>query len=74
MIEIKADDRDQTRLTMRIKETDPNLRRNELVKKVNAYMVNDMGMLEEDVHVTGLMVLYNNMLQSLFKSQILTCF
>lgn len=65
-------DIDQTRITMRVKETDPNLRRAELIKKVRHYVVNDMGIPEDQVHVTGVLILYNNMLQSLFTSQILT--
>lgn len=67
-----AADVGQTRISMRVKETDPNLRRNELIKKVRRYVVDDMGFADEDVHVTGVLVLYNNMLQSLFSSQILT--
>ncbi len=63
---------DQTRITMRVKETDPELRRQELIKKVQHYVVNELGFDEENVHITGVLVLYNNMLQSLFTSQILT--
>lgn len=63
---------DQTRITMRVKETDPNLRRAELIKKVRRYVVDEMGIPEDQVHVTGVLILYNNMLQSLFTSQILT--
>lgn len=63
---------DQTRITLRAKETDPNLRRNEFIKKVRRYVIEEMGIPEEQVHVTGVLILYNNMLQSLFTSQILT--
>ncbi len=63
---------DQARITMRVKETDPNLRRAELIEKVKAHVTDELGFDEENVHVTGILVLYNNMLQSLFKSQILT--
>ena len=63
---------EQTRITMRIKETDPNLRRDELLAKIQHYLINDMAFTEDEVQLTGLLVLYNNMLQSLFKSQILT--
>ncbi|MGD8658052.1 MAG: efflux RND transporter permease subunit, partial [Desulfobacterales bacterium] len=34
--------------------------------------VNELGIKEDKLHLTGLLVLYNNMLQSLFESQILT--
>ncbi|MFT6102198.1 MAG: putative RND superfamily exporter protein [Candidatus Endobugula sp.] len=67
-----ASDINQTRITMRVKETDPDLRRNELVREVRRYAVEEMGFADENVHVTGVLVLYNNMLQSLFSSQILT--
>lgn len=63
---------EQTRITMRVKETDPNLRRAELIEKVRSYVINDMGIAPEQVHITGVLILYNNMLQSLFTSQILT--
>lgn len=62
----------QTRITMRVKETDPDLRRNALVKEVRRYAVEEMGFADDDVQVTGILVLYNNMLQSLFSSQIMT--
>lgn len=62
----------QTRITLRAKETDPNLKRAELIEKIRDYAVNEVGLQEEQVHLTGLLVLYNNMLQSLFKSQIVT--
>ena len=67
-----ASDINQTRITMRVKETDPGLRRNKLIKEVRRYAVDEMGFADESVHVTGVLVLYNNMLQSLFASQILT--
>ncbi|MCX2779197.1 efflux RND transporter permease subunit [Microbulbifer thermotolerans] len=63
---------DQARITLRVMETDPDLRRDELIQRVYNYAYTEMGMAEEDIHLTGLLVLYNNMLQSLFKSQILT--
>ena len=39
---------------------------------IHDYLVNDLGLEEQQVNLTGMMVLYNNMLQSLFRSQILT--
>ena len=67
-----AEDREQTRITMRVKETDPNLRRAELLEKVRTHLTQNLGFAPENVHLTGVLVLYNNMLQSLFRSQILT--
>ncbi|BBM02138.1 RND family transporter [Microbulbifer sp. GL-2] len=62
----------QARITLRVMETDPNLRRGELIERIYDYAHNEMGIAPENIHQTGLLVLYNNMLQSLFKSQILT--
>ena len=62
----------QARITLRVMETDPDLRRDELIQRIYDYAHNEMGIGSENIHQTGLLVLYNNMLQSLFKSQILT--
>ena len=65
-------DGNQTRVTMRLIESAPMLKRKELIQKIKSYLVNDLGYDKTDVHPTGLAVLYNNLLQSLYKSQILT--
>ena len=65
-------DIDEARISLRVKETSRSLQRNELLKQVRRHLVEELGFAEEDVQITGLLVLYNNMLQSLFKSQILT--
>jgi predicted RND superfamily exporter protein len=62
----------QARVTLRVKETDPDLRRLTFIDKVEAEMVNNLGFKPEQIHFTGGLVLYNNMLKSLFQSQILT--
>ncbi|GAB2197959.1 efflux RND transporter permease subunit [Sessilibacter sp. MAH4] len=62
----------QARVTMRIRETDPNLKRLQLVNKIRTHMVDDLGFKPEQIHFTGALVLYNNMLESLFRSQIMT--
>ena len=62
----------ETRLTMRVRETDPNLQRAELLAKIKTTLTDDFGFAPEEVQLTGVLVLYNNMLQSLFRSQILT--
>ena len=66
------EDRDEARIQLRAMETQGLLRRAELLEKIRDYAVSELGMAEEDIRFTGLLVLYNNMLQSLFKSQILT--
>ena len=67
-----SEDANQVRITMRLMETDPNLRRKALINKINRFLVEDMNFSEENIHFTGMVVLYNNMLQSLYRSQILT--
>lgn len=67
-----ASDKEQTRITLRIKETDKSLRRNELLQKIESHLVSELEFEPQQVHLTGVLVLYNNMLQSLFQSQIVT--
>jgi hypothetical protein len=62
----------QVRFWMRVRDSDKTLKRNELLKKIEADLPGVLGLGEEHIHLAGLMVLYNNMLQSLFGSQILT--
>jgi len=56
----------------RVIDSDPNLRRNEFLLKVRREITEKVGIAPERIQLGGLMVLYNNMLQSLFDSQILT--
>jgi len=67
-----SSDGNQVRITMRLIESAPNLKRKELIEKIQAYLVDDMQLAPENVHATGMAVLYNNLLQSLYRSQILT--
>jgi predicted RND superfamily exporter protein len=62
----------QVRFWVRVRDSDKTLRRNELLKKIKADLPGLLGLDEEHIRLSGLMVLYNNMLQSLFGSQILT--
>ncbi len=62
----------QARITMRVNETQGELNRQELLERIRSYATNDAGFTEEQVNFTGILVLYNNMLQSLFHSQIMT--
>jgi len=62
----------EARLTVRVKETSRSLRRDQFLKDLRAHLVNGMGLAPERVRFTGMLVLYNNVLQSLFRSQILT--
>jgi len=62
----------QLRYSIRVKDSQKSLRRDALLKKIRYDLVNELGITEDRLHLTGLLVLYNNMLQSLFESQILT--
>ena len=58
------------RISTRVNESASNLNRNELLKKINYDLQNSFNLKPAQYEITGLAVLYNNMLQSLFKSQI----
>ena len=62
----------EARLLARIVDSEPDLRRKELLETVQHDLVNKLHFEEHNVIVSGLLVLYNNMLQSLFSSQIKT--
>ena len=65
-------DNNEARVTLRIKDSLPDLRRKELLDKIALDLQQNIGLEPEQFQITGLLVLYNNMLQSLFKSQIMT--
>ena len=62
----------QLRFNVRVIESDPNLKRNELLQRIERGIEQEFGFTDEQVNVTGILVLYNNVLQSLYESQILT--
>ncbi len=62
----------QARVLARIKDSDHTLIRNDLLNKIKADLNAEFIKNGETVRLTGISVLYNNVLQSLFKSQILT--
>ena len=64
--------RDEARISLRIRDTAPNLHRKELLDRIHAGLSDELALGPDDVTVSGLLVLYNNMLQSLFTSQIST--
>ncbi len=67
-----SDDSNQLRFSIRVIESDPELNRKELLNNIHDYLIEDLEFENDQVHMTGMMVLYNNMLQSLYRSQILT--
>lgn len=62
----------QTRFNVRVIESAPDLNRNELLQRIEAGVEEEFGFSDEQVRLTGILVMYNNVLQSLFQSQILT--
>jgi predicted RND superfamily exporter protein len=66
------EDIDETRIQLRAMETGGQLRRAELLEKIHQYAIDEVGIAPENIRFTGILVLYNNMLQSLYKSQIVT--
>ncbi|PLW83882.1 hypothetical protein CWI75_00530 [Kineobactrum sediminis] len=65
-------DNEEARITVRVMETSENLRRNAFLERLHDELVEVTGLEPEQVQFTGMLVLYNNVLQSLFRSQILT--
>ncbi len=62
----------EARINLRIIDSQQNLRRNDLIKKINYDLENKIGLDKDEFKLAGVLILFNNLLQSLFKSQILT--
>ena len=62
----------EARISVRIKDSLEDLRRNELIIKINSELKTKVGLDEEEYKLSGVLILFNNLLQSLFKSQILS--
>lgn len=67
-----SEDGNQLRIGVRVFESDQSLRRTELLETIQQNLGDQIGIDESRVHLSGMLVLYNNMLQSLFRSQMLT--
>ena len=65
-------DDSEARISLRLKDSNKNLRRNELIKKINSDLKNEIKLSEDEYKLAGVLIIFNNLLQSLFKSQILT--
>jgi predicted RND superfamily exporter protein len=63
---------DQVRFSIRVLETSSDLVRADLLETIRSGLTTQFGFAEDQIHLTGMLVLYNKMLQSLFESQILT--
>ena len=62
----------EARVSLRIIDSQKNLRRNDLINKINFDLKDKIGLKEDEFKLAGVLILFNNLLQSLFKSQILT--
>ena len=62
----------EARISVRIKDSLKDLRRNDLINKINSELKSKVGLTDEEFKLAGVLILFNNLLQSLFKSQILT--
>jgi len=62
----------EARISLRILDSKEDLRRNELIKKIEYDLENEIGLDSNEFKLAGVLILFNNLLQSLFKSQILT--
>ena len=65
-------EKDEARISVRIKDSLKDLRRNDLINKINSELHTKLGIEKNEYKLAGVLILFNNLLQSLFKSQILT--
>ena len=65
-------EKDEARISVRIKDSLQELRRNDLIKKINKDLNTKLNLDKNEYKLVGVLILFNNLLQSLFKSQILT--
>ncbi len=62
----------EARISLRIIDSKEDLRRNDLINKINFDLKNKFSLEQDEYKLAGVLILFNNLLQSLFKSQILT--
>ena len=62
----------EARISLRIKDSMKDLRRNDLINQITYDLENTLGLKSNEYKLGGVLILFNNLLQSLFKSQILT--
>ena len=63
-------EKNQARITMRLVDTHPDLKRSDFVNDLNDYFTENINNDNINAYSTGVLILYNNMLESLFDSQI----
>ena len=62
----------EARISMRILDSKKDLRRKELIERINNDLKNKFNLSNEDFKLAGVLIIFNNLLQSLFDSQIKT--
>lgn len=67
-----SDDGNEMRFSVRVYESHEGVNRQDMIDDIQNYLTTTIGLPDDQVNITGMVVLYNNVLQSLFKSQILT--
>lgn len=65
-----SDDDEEVRLSARVIESLDGLSRNNLIKEVKSDLIGKFNLNEDDFYLSGISVIYNNLLQSLFQSLI----
>jgi predicted RND superfamily exporter protein len=65
-------DGNEIRFSVRVYESHKGMNRQDMIESIRNHLTQTIGLLGEQVQLTGMVVLYNNVLQSLFTSQILT--
>ena len=68
---VSVDD-NQLRFNVRVIESAEDLNRDELLRRIEEGIESEFGFADDQVRLSGILVMYNNVLQSLFQSQILT--
>jgi len=62
----------EARISLRVIDSQNGLRRNDLINQINYDLENKLKLNKDEFKLAGVLILFNNLLQSLFKSQILT--
>lgn len=62
----------EARISLRIIDSNPNLNRKELLIKIQKDLEEKLNLNKDEFKITGILVIFNNLLQSLFDSQIKT--
>lgn len=65
-------DNNEARFSVRVVDSNPDLNRKELLSKIQMHLEQNLKLSKDDFRITGVFVLFNNQLQSLYKSQIQT--